>query len=399
MGRQRGERHVSDAAEGRTVRGDAGDHHLGDAAGDHRAGRIRIDIRKRLADVELDVQLEVGAEILVLFGPSGAGKTTVLNAIAGLVQPDVGHVEIDGRVVFRRRPGEPRLSVPPRDRRVGYVFQGYALFPHLTALQNVAYPLRRRRDAAGRAAELLALLGIDHLAGQRPDQLSGGQQQRVALARALALESSVLLLDEPFAALDGVLRDRLMHDLKRLQRERGLAIIIVTHDLDDAFALGDRLAVLRDGRVEQVGPVAEVFLRPASNGVADVMGIRNVIRGRVVASTPVLTLDWLGTRLELDHADESRVVGDDVSAYIRPEDVKLIYPDRPARPGLDRNVLRATVVTTREAAGHRILQVRAENDATLEIRFPRLSYSPMLLVPGARVDIALRPSGVIILDG
>jgi molybdate transport system ATP-binding protein len=372
---------------------------MSDAPADRQPTRVRLDIRKRLAGVALDVQLEVGAEIIVLFGPSGAGKTTVLNAIAGLVQPDDGEVEIEGRVVYRRRPGAPRVAVPPRDRRVGYVFQGYALFPHLTALQNVAYPLRRRRDAASRATELLTLLDIGQLAGQRPDQLSGGQQQRVALARALALDSSVLLLDEPFAALDSVLRDRLMHDLKRLQRERGLAVIIVTHDLDDAFALGDRLAVLRDGRVEQVGPVAEVFLRPASNGVADVMGIRNVMRASVVASTPVLALDWRGMRVELDHADESRAIGDDVTAYIRPEDVKLIYADRPARPGLDRNVLGATVVTTREAAGHRILQVRADNDATLEIRFPRLSYSPMLLVPGARVDIALRPSGVIILDG
>jgi molybdate transport system ATP-binding protein len=361
--------------------------------------RMRVDVRMRLADIQLDAQLEVGAEILVLFGPSGAGKTTVLNAIAGLVQPDEGEIEIDGRTVFRRRAGAARVAVPPRERRVGYVFQSYALFPHMNALQNVAYPLRRQRDGRSRALGLLAQLGIEHLADQRPDQLSGGQQQRVALARALALNSSVLLLDEPFAAVDSVVRERLMHDLKRLQRERALAVVVVTHDLDDAFALGDRLAVLRAGRVEQVGTVAEVFLHPASNGVADMMGIRNVLRGRVVANAPALALDWQGTRIELDHADETRPIGSELTAYIRPEDVKVLYPDRPMRPGLDRNVLGATVLATREAAGHRVLQVHADNGATLELRFPRLSYSPLLLVPGARVQIALRPAGVLVLEG
>jgi molybdate transport system ATP-binding protein len=362
--------------------------------------RVRLEIRKPLAGVDLDARLEVGAEILVLFGPSGAGKSTVLNAIAGLVEPDHGEIEVDGRVVFRRLPGTRRVSTPPRERRVGYVFQSYALFPHMTALQNVEYPLRRQRGRRARALDLLARLGMEHLAAQRPDQLSGGQQQRVALARALALESNVLLLDEPFAAIDSTVRERLMKDLARLQRERELAVIVVTHDLDDAFALGDRLAVMRDGRIEQVGPVADVFLRPATNGVADVMGIRNVIRGRVVEAGATLVLDWLGARLEVDLEPGSAVppAGAEVTAHIRPEDVKLVYPDRPAGPALTRNILEAAVVATREAAGHRILQVRAGNGATLEIRFPRLSYAPLLLVPGARIAIALRPAGILLLS-
>jgi molybdate transport system ATP-binding protein len=358
---------------------------------------IRVDVRKRLGHVTVEAALDIGAETVVLFGPSGAGKTTVLNAIAGLVHPDDGVIELEGRTVFRRQHGQPRITVPPRERRVGYVFQGYALFPHMTAVQNVEYALRRRPDRHTRALELLTRLGIEQYAAHRPDQLSGGQQQRVAIARALALESGVLLLDEPFAAVDAVVRQRLMHDLRELQRERGMSVVIVTHDLDDAFTTGDRLAVMRDGRVEQVGPVADVFLRPATNGVADVMGIRNVIRGRVLETSPLVVLDWNGTRLELEHGSDDLAHGDEASAYIGPDDVKLIYSDRPAADALRRNVIQATVVTTREAAGHRVLHVLADNGATLEVRFPRFSYSRLRLVPGARIELALRPSGIILL--
>jgi molybdate transport system ATP-binding protein len=360
--------------------------------------RLRAVVRRRLAGVELDAQLDVGSEIVVLFGPSGAGKTSLLNAIAGLLEPEEGEIEIDGRVVYSRAHGRTRVNEPPRSRRVGFVFQDYALFPHLSALDNVAFPLRRRADRLARARALLAGLGMEHLADIRPEQLSGGQQQRVALARALALDSGVLLLDEPFAALDGALRERLQHDLRRLQQERQLAVIIVTHDLDDAFAIGDRLAVMREGRIEQIGAVGEVFQRPATNGVADVMGIRNVLSARVVAGTPTLVLDWNGVRLELEHSAPELAVGTVVTAYIRPEDVKIIYPDRPVARSVSRNVLGATIVATREAAGHRVLQIRTEHGASLEVRFPRLSYAQLRLVPGEHVSVALRSSGLVILS-
>jgi molybdate transport system ATP-binding protein len=360
--------------------------------------RIHVDVRKRLAGITLDARLDVGSEIVVLFGPSGAGKSSVLNAIAGLLEPDEGVITIDGGVVFSRGAGRAAVWLPPRARRVGYVLQDYALFPHLSALENVAYPLRRRRDRLDRARALLASLELGHLADCMPAQLSGGQQQRVALARALALDSRVLLLDEPFAALEAGMRERLIADLRRLQQERGLAVIVVTHDLDDAFAVGDTLAVMRDGRVEQVGPVADVFAAPATNGVADVIGIRNLIRGRVVENTPVLVLDWSGTRLELDAADPDRTVGSVVTAYVRPEDVKILYPDRPVARAMSRNVMRATVVSTRAGAAHRVLQVRAENGAPLEVRFPLLSYATLPLLPGDDVMIALRRAGIRVLN-
>jgi molybdate transport system ATP-binding protein len=360
---------------------------------------LRIDIRRRLGATQLDVQLAAVAETVVLFGPSGAGKTSVLNAVAGLLEPDEGTIEVAGHVVFRRAGREQRaLALPPRERRVGYVFQGYALFPHMTALQNVEFPMRHARDRRARALQLLERLGMAQYAAQRPDQLSGGQQQRVAIARALALDSTVLLLDEPFAAVDAATRERLMRELRELQRERGLTVIVVTHDIDDAFMTGDRLAVMREGRIEQVGPIAEVFMRPATNGVADAVGIRNLIEGRVAATVPRLVVGWRGTLLEAEHGDATLHVGDAVTAYIRPEDIKIIYTDRPANDALLCNAIGATIVASREAAGHRVLQLAADNGATLEVRFPRLNYARMLLVPGERVQLALRPSGVVLLS-
>jgi molybdate transport system ATP-binding protein len=317
--------------------------------------------------------------------------------VAGLLVPDDGEVRIDGRVVFARGGGRAPISVPPRERRVGYVLQDYALFPHLTAVENVAYPLRGQPDRLERARALLAGLAMDHLAESLPLQLSGGQQQRVALARTLALESRVLLLDEPFAALDAGMRERLIADLRRLQRERSLAVIVVTHDLEDAFAFGDTLAVMREGRVEQVGPVADVLRAPATNGVADVIGIRNILRASVIEASPVAVLDWSGIRLELAGAEPGLEPGSPVTAYVRPEDVKIVYPDRPIAHAVASNVLRATVVSARNGAAHRVLQVRAENGVVLEVRFPLLSYSTLRLVPGDEVVIALRSAGIQVL--
>lgn len=209
------------------------------------------------------MQFEVGAEILVLFGPSGAGKTQTLNAIAGLVTPDAGEISLDGDLFFRAsgktRDGQP-FNLPARKRRVGYVFQQYALFPHLTALENVSYALWRQPQARARAEALLERMRLAELPNRYPHELSGGQQQRVAIARALAMEPRVLLMDEPFSALDSEIRKQLHQDLLKLQAEAELIVIYVTHNVDDAFTVGHRLAVVRDGRIERIGPPADVYL-------------------------------------------------------------------------------------------------------------------------------------------
>jgi molybdate transport system ATP-binding protein len=360
-----------------------------------REARLRVDAERDLPGFQLEASLRVGTEVMVLFGPSGAGKTMLLDLVAGLTPADSGDIMLDGTTFLRRgRPG-PAVNLPARERRVGYVLQAYALFPHMTALGNVAYALRRRPDGGARARQLLERVSMAHLADRYPAELSGGQQQRVALARALATGSPLLLLDEPFAALDGAMRTRLQHDLRQLQRELELVMVLVTHQLEDAFAMGDRIAVMRGGRIEQVGPIADVFRRPATRGVAEIMGIRNLIRARVAGTGAATSLDWDG--LVLEAGPSAARPGDDVTAYIRPEDIKILYPDRPLTPAVSGNVFDAVILLVRPHASMRIAEVELPNGSQLEVRFPDLSYASLRLEPGARVRVALRRDGLVIL--
>lgn len=237
------------------------------------------DLRKRYGSVEAvsGVSLEARAgEFLSLLGPSGSGKTTLLMAIAGFEKLSSGSIAIDGRDV---------TAVPPHRRGLGMVFQKYALFPHLTVSENVAYPLRRRRVAEDelqrRVAEALSMIRLEGYGGRLPAELSGGQQQRVALARAIVYRPSVLLMDEPLGALDKKLREHMQLEVKHLQRQLGATVIYVTHDQDEALSMSDRVAVLRDGRLEQLGPPEELFEAPANTFVADFIGGANLLRGKI----------------------------------------------------------------------------------------------------------------------
>ena len=360
------------------------------------AGALALDVVKRLGDFELRMRLDVGEEILVLFGPSGAGKTMTLQTIAGLVTPDEGELVVDGRTLFRRgRPGAP-TNLPARRREVGYVFQEYALFPHLTALQNVAYPLWRQRNARPRAKALLAQMRLDHVADRRPAELSGGQRQRVALARALAREPRVLLLDEPFSALDPGLRERLIGELRSLQRERHLVVVCVTHDLEDALSLGDRLAVVRDGCVEQVGSTDDIFHRPASHHAAEILGIRNLFRARVSgAALDHLRLDWDG--LPVTAPAQPVALDETVSVYVAPEDVKLLYSERPVGRSLAANQFDGVVEAVRTIHGARMVRVGLSNGHSVEVRGPTYVYEELDLREGRPVTLAMREAGIRVL--
>ncbi|RME51882.1 MAG: ABC transporter ATP-binding protein [Deltaproteobacteria bacterium] len=361
------------------------------------SSRLHLDIEKRLNNFELHVSLEIDREIVVLFGPSGAGKTTTLDALAGLLVPDAGRITFDGITYFQRNRGGKTCFLPARKRGVGYVFQQLALFPHLTVLDNVAFALRRRRDAHRIALQELERMHIDHLAERYPHEISGGQRQRVALARAMAARPGLLLLDEPFSALDHAVRQRLQRDLRRLQREMALTVLCVTHDLEDAFAIGDRLALMREGRIEQVGPIESVFHRPATPEGARILGIRNLLRARVTAaSAEALLLDWEG--LCLAAPPEPREPGSIVSLYIRPEDIKLIYPDRPLLPAVQHNRLSAEIVSVTTGSRFRSLWVRLPNAREIEVHTPLSAYAKLDLRPGREIRLSLRREALILLD-
>jgi len=259
-----------------------------------------------------DMSLEVGrGEIFCLLGPSGCGKTTTLRLIAGLEKPDSGRIEIGGVAV-----AGGGVWVPPEERRVGVVFQDYALFPHMNVFQNVAFGIRNRRGLRRRVQEVLELVGLRGMEKRYPHELSSGQQQRVAIARALAPEPEVILLDEPFSNLDADLRKRIRSDIKKILKDTGITTIFVTHDQEEAFFMAERIGVMRDGRLEQVGTPEQVFHRPSTPFVAQFVGtadfIDGVVRnGRVVTSIGELELN------------EGFPEGERVRVLIRPDFVDI----------------------------------------------------------------------------
>jgi spermidine/putrescine transport system ATP-binding protein len=241
-----------------------------------------VDLAKRFGAFEavcgIDLEIPPG-EFFSLLGPSGCGKTTTLRMIAGFERPSGGHILLDGKDVS---------GTPPNRRNVNTVFQSYALFSHLTVAENVAFGLRfakaSREEARSRVGEALSLVRMQEFRDRRPHQLSGGQQQRVALARALILNPSVLLLDEPLGALDAKLRKALQIELKSLQEQVGITFVYVTHDQEEALTMADRLAVMNEGRIEQVGTPREVYEEPASAYVADFLGVSNMLDAQAIGT-------------------------------------------------------------------------------------------------------------------
>jgi putative spermidine/putrescine transport system ATP-binding protein len=235
---------------------------------------------------KFDMDIRRG-EFLTILGESGSGKTTILNSLAGFIEIDSGSILIDGKSVEK---------LPPERRGAGMVFQNYSLFPHMNVLDNVAFPLRMRgaskQDARTRAGEALEIVRLHGLGQRFPRELSGGQQQRVAVARAISFGPSVLLMDEPLGALDLKLREALQFEIKQIQRQLGCTVVYVTHDQREAMAMSDRIVILRNGKIEQMGSSEELYDRPASKFVADFIGQTNVLPAKVSGGT--LSLATLG---------------------------------------------------------------------------------------------------------
>ncbi|MDF1608671.1 ABC transporter ATP-binding protein [Hoeflea sp. YIM 152468] len=280
-----------------------------------------------------DVSLEVAeGEFLALLGPSGCGKTTLLRLIAGFIDTSDGEISIDGRSM---------RDLPPNRRPVNTVFQNYALFPHMTVAENVAYGPRRngesRKSAATLAADSLSTVGMLEFKARYPTQLSGGQQQRVALARAIANRPKVLLLDEPLGALDLKLRKQMQIELKTLQKSLGITFIFVTHDQEEALVMADRIAVMDAGRIVQIGGGEDIYHTPATRYVADFIGDANLVACEVAADRTLRATDS-GVTLSVPHAADA---GSKVTYLVRPEAI-LVSANAP-EVSADRTVLKAVV--------------------------------------------------------
>jgi putative spermidine/putrescine transport system ATP-binding protein len=322
------------------------------------------------------VTLEVArGEAVVILGPSGCGKTTLLRIIAGLEAPDLA-----GRVFFN---DVDVTKVPIEQRNVGMVFQSYALFPNMSVAENIGYGLKIRGIAkaqrAARVAELVKLTGIEGFEQRRITQLSGGQRQRVALARAVAVQPSVLLLDEPLTALDAALRERLRSELDRLLRTLGITTIYVTHDQAEAMALGDRIVVMRNGAIAQIGSPREIYFSPQSRFVAEFVGAANILEANIESGE----LKLPGGRIRVGDVAPAGPV----TAMVRPEAIGIVSPERAALCGRVESVSfvgdRQRLVVT--GAADRPLVVSAANSIDVQA--------------GEHVGLAIEPDVVRLLPG
>ncbi|MDP0929989.1 ABC transporter ATP-binding protein [Paracoccus onubensis] len=319
-------------------------------------------------------------EFLTLLGPSGCGKTTLLNLIAGFLEADEGELFIDHDLV---------TQVPPHQRKIGIVFQNYALFPHMSVAQNVAYGLRTRRvpkaETAERVREALALVKLEDFADRRPRQLSGGQQQRVALARALVIRPRVLLLDEPFSALDRNLRSAMQVELREIQSRLGLTTVFVTHDQSEALSMSDRIAVMSRGRIRQIGTPSQIYDRPENHFVSTFVGDANLFAATLLEKTDATaSLDIGTTRLSLATFQEELPEPGPVTLFVRPEQCSLTDPDQPG-------AIAATVALSVYQGSYAELHLDcsvAENGRVM-LRVP----ASEAMEPGTDVGIALPERG------
>jgi molybdate transport system ATP-binding protein len=358
---------------------------------------LDVDVSKRLGGFQLRARLAAGGETLVLFGPSGSGKSLTLLAIAGLLRPDTGRIALDGRVLFDAR---RHVDLLPEQRGVGYVPQGYALFPHLNVRQNLAFGLAGlpAREARRRVDEAIELLRLDGLAERMPRQISGGQQQRVALARALVIQPRVLLLDEPFAALDAEIRRTLRAELVALQRRVGIAVVFVTHDPGEAHAVGDQIAVFDAGEVLQVGPTAAVFDRSANRRVAELTATRNILVGRVVSVGDEGTRVRVGP-YEIEAHPSDLPPNARVDVCIRPEHVLLVRSSKAPHVGPRSNVFEGEIVREVAYGTHLTLYFRLDRrirdgEYDLEIDVPAHPYEVMEVAQQRRWSISLKRSAI-----
>jgi molybdate transport system ATP-binding protein len=356
---------------------------------------VKLEIQFR--EFELCPEFKAGAELIVIFGPSGAGKSVTLRALAGLVTPLRGYIRLGSRALFE---AENRINLPPQKRNVGYVPQNYALFPHRSISDNIGFGLhnlpRSERDL--RVREFLGIMQLEKEKDRNPSEVSGGQQQRVALARALATRPALLLLDEPLGALDEPIREHLRNEIQSLQKRYEIPIILVTHNLEEAYTLADQLVVIEAGEVAQAGPRDEVFRRPVSPSVAKLMGMENILEGKMnarVGEYPVI--NWAGTQLRLDgQVDQSE--DEHVLVGIRPEEMDLVLHVSQSDEQSGDNQIPCVVIDDQSRGSDHTLRCRVTTtkdpgqDLTLRMSHPR--FIELGLSIGESATIRIAPSAI-----
>jgi molybdate transport system ATP-binding protein len=358
---------------------------------------LSVDIEIQFREITLCPAFEAGPELIVIFGPSGAGKSVTLRALAGLVTPIKGQIRLGDREVFDAGKG---INLPPQKRNVGYVPQNYALFPHRTIADNIGFGLHdlpmKERDT--RVQEFLGTMDLQKEQDRKPGEVSGGQQQRVALARALAPRPALLLLDEPFGALDEPIREHLRHEIRRLQRRYEIPIILVTHNLEEAYTLADQLVVIESGKVAQAGPRDSVFRRPATASVAKMMGMENILEGKLAAEVDgVSVISWAGIHLTLD--DEVKLpIDKEVFFGIRPEDIDLLAFRSVTDNQAEDNLVPCVLIKDQSRGSDHSLICRIEVEQgggqDLSIRMASARVERLQLKVGQKATIRIPPSAI-----
>ena len=369
---------------------------------------LSVTARKQFDDFTLDASWSSHLPIVALVGPSGSGKTLTLQCIAGLVAPDNGRIDAAGRTLFD---SGARTNLRPQQRRIGYVFQGYALFPHMTVAENVSYGVRGVGGATDRTRDIIGRLGLSTLTSRYPADLSGGQQQRVALARALATDPDVLLLDEPFSALDAPLRRELSIELSQTLREWGKLAVLVTHDLPEAYQIADMVVLYENGRTTGAVSKTDLLWHPSSERLARLIGARNILRATIADSSgDAIVLDWRGGRLEAarspSHPLHARP-GDPLAFFVRPEYVRLIRKNRQVTDGLRQtNLFRGEIVAERDEGTTWVLFFRLAREGEpsqgtydLEIEIPKLVYERLRISTDRHWDVSIHPGSIQVLPG
>jgi molybdate transport system ATP-binding protein len=356
---------------------------------------IDVSISKKLkssdsSEFNLSVDFKCEDGLVVMFGPSGAGKTLTLDCIAGLETPDDGHISVAGTTYFD---SIKDTNISPQKRKVGYLFQNYALFPHLTVYENIVFGLRSK-DAMEKVGEMIDLLEITGLEERYPGQLSGGQTQRVALARALVTQPRILLLDEPFSSLDFIVRSRLRRDLRKIREVIKIPVLLITHNPVEAYIMADTIVVFGDGGVEQIGTPKEVFTKPKTTEVARLVGMSNIFKGKIsdIKDDEVV----IKSKQEII-APRTRdlKIGDEVTWCIRPDQVMVLRENKPVRETVSENLSSGCITEIVPKGASYLLFL--EGGLPLEIEIPSHAFERLGLEVGKTIRVSLMKSSVHVI--